>query len=64
MFMVFSFAIAAKEIPESVLPGGALNPPAKAMNPLFATLGGVVGPIAVFFAGLWLFFQTGIRPRR
>lgn len=60
MFMVFFFGIAAKEITESVLPGGALNPPAKAMNPLFATLGGVVGPVAVFFAGLWLFFQTGI----
>jgi NhaA family Na+:H+ antiporter len=60
IFMVFFFGIAAKEITESVLPGGALTPPAKAMNPLFATLGGVVGPVGVFFAGLWLLFQTGV----
>ncbi|MCA9511532.1 MAG: Na+/H+ antiporter NhaA [Myxococcota bacterium] len=52
IFMVFFFGIAAKEITESVLPGGSLNPPRKAMNPLFSTLGGVLGPIAVFFAGL------------
>lgn len=60
IFMVFFFGIAAKEITESVLPGGALNPPAKALNPLLSTLGGVIGPVAVFFAGLWLLFQTGV----
>jgi NhaA family Na+:H+ antiporter len=60
LFMVFFFGIAAKEITESCLPGGALNPPAKAVNPLFATLGGVLGPIAVFFLGLWLCFQVGV----
>ncbi|MFT7540333.1 MAG: NhaA family Na+:H+ antiporter [Gammaproteobacteria bacterium] len=49
IFMVFFFGIAAKEITESILPGGALNPMSKAINPLFATIGGVVGPIAVFF---------------
>jgi NhaA family Na+:H+ antiporter len=59
LFMVFFFGIAAKEITEACLPGGSLNPPVKAINPLFATLGGVIGPICVYFAGLWLFFPTG-----
>lgn len=49
IFMVFFFGIAAKEITESVLPGGALNPPSKAINPLLGTLGGVVGPVGVYF---------------
>ena len=49
IFMVFFFGVAAKEITEATLPGGHLNPPRKAMNPLLGTLGGVVGPVAVFF---------------
>ncbi|MFT7462950.1 MAG: NhaA family Na+:H+ antiporter [Pseudohongiellaceae bacterium] len=48
LFMVFFFGIAAKEITDAVLPGGSLNPPSKAINPLLATLGGVIGPVAVF----------------
>lgn len=60
LFMVFFFGIAAKEITESCLPGGALNPPAKAVNPLLATFGGVIGPIAVFFIGLALLFSMGV----
>ena len=60
IFMVFFFGIAAKEITESCLPGGSLNPPRKAINPLLATIGGLLGPVAVFFGGLWLCFQTGI----
>jgi NhaA family Na+:H+ antiporter len=60
IFMVLFFGIAAKEITESCLPGGSLNPLSKAINPLFATLGGVAGPVAVFFGGLWLFFQFGV----
>ncbi len=48
IFMVFFFGIAAKEITEACLPGGALNPPSKAINPLMATLGGVLGPIGTF----------------
>lgn len=62
VFMVFFFGIAAKEITESCLPGGDLNPPRKALNPLLATLGGVVGPIVVFFAGLSLCYALGIYP--
>jgi len=59
IFMVFFFGIAAKEITEACLPGGDLNPPAKAMNPLISTIGGVVGPVAVFFVGLHLLIGVG-----
>jgi len=63
IFMVFFFGIAAKEITEACLLGGDLNPRAKAMNPLIATIGGVVGPVAVFFAGLALLFAAGVYER-
>jgi len=49
IFMVFFFGIAAVEITQSILPGGSLNPISKAVNPLMGTLGGVVGPVGVFF---------------
>ena len=49
IFMVFFFGIAAVEISQSVLPGGDLNPMSKAVNPLMATAGGVLGPIGAFF---------------
>lgn len=49
IFMVFFFGIAAKEITDAMGPGGALNPPSKAINPLMGTIGGVVGPVAVYF---------------
>ncbi len=49
LFMALFFGIAAVEITMSCVPGGDLNPLKKAMNPLFATLGGVVGPIVVYF---------------
>jgi NhaA family Na+:H+ antiporter len=55
LFMVLFFGLAAKEITESVLPGGALNPPSKAVNPLLGTLGGVLGPVGVYFA--WVALQ-------
>lgn len=48
IFMVFFFAIAAGEITEACLPGGALNPVRRALNPLFGTIGGVLGPAAVY----------------
>lgn len=56
VFMVLFFGIAAKEITESCLPGGSLNPISKSVNPLLATLGGVLGPIAVFFIGLSILY--------
>lgn len=49
IFMVFFFAIAAVEVTQSVLPGGDLSPVKKAVTPLVATLGGILGPITVFF---------------
>ncbi|MCA8960356.1 MAG: Na+/H+ antiporter NhaA [Planctomycetes bacterium] len=58
IFMVFFFGIAAKEITESCLPGGALNPIRKAINPLFGTVGGVLGPIGVYFALVAAFGHT------
>lgn len=48
IFMVFFFGIATKEITESCLPGGALNPIKKAINPILGTIGGVLGPILVY----------------
>ena len=60
LFMVLFFAIAAKEITEAALPGGLLNPISKAINPLVATLGGVVGPVAVFFVCIAASFEIGI----
>ena len=54
ILMVFFFGIAGKEITEACLPGGALNPPRKAVNPLMGTLGGVIGPVGVYFLVVWL----------
>lgn len=53
VLMVFFFGIAAKEITESCLPGGALFPLKRAVNPLLGTLGGVLGPIAVYLLMVW-----------
>ena len=50
VFMVFFFGIAAKEITDALLPGGALNPMTKAINPLLGTLGGIVGPAGLYLA--------------
>jgi NhaA family Na+:H+ antiporter len=49
IFMVFFFGTAGVEIVHSLSKGGALNPIQKAVAPLMATAGGVLGPIAVFF---------------
>lgn len=48
VFMVFFFGLAAKEIVESFLPGGALCEWQRAVNPLAATVGGVVGTAGLF----------------
>lgn len=49
VFMAFFFAIAAVEIVHSLCKNGPLNPPKKAVTPLMATVGGVAGPVVVFF---------------
>ena len=56
MFMVLFFGVAAKEITDAALPGGVLNPIRRAINPLLGTLGGVFGPVMVFFLLTWLFY--------
>ncbi len=48
IFMVLFFGIAAAEITQSCLPGGDLYPVRKAINPLLATFGGVIGPVLVY----------------
>jgi len=59
-FMCFFFGVAAKEITESFLPNGALNPLKKAINPLLGTIGGVVGPVVTFFILTAMFGQTAL----
>ena len=49
IFMALFFGIAAVEITQSCLPGGDLHPLKRAVNPLLATAGGVLGPVAVYF---------------
>lgn len=48
IFMVFFFAMAMVEIIQSLLPGGDLYPLKRSINPIMATLGGVIGPVVVF----------------
>ena len=56
MFMCLFFGIAAKEITQSTLPGGVLNPLRRAINPLFGTLGGVFGPAGLYLALAAVFY--------
>ena len=56
IFMVFFFGVAVKEITQSVLPGGALNPIPKAINPLMGTLGGILGPVGLYFLLTWIIY--------
>ena len=48
IFMVFFFAFAMVKITRSLLPGGDLNPLKQAINPILATIGGVIGPAVVY----------------
>jgi len=52
--MAIFFAIAAKEVWESMLPGGSLSNVRKAITPLLATLGGVCGPALIYIGGACL----------
>ena len=56
MFMCLFFGIAAKEITESALPGGVLNPLRRAINPLAGTLGGIFGPVGLYFVLTWVIY--------
>ena len=48
--MVFFFALAAKEVFEATLPGGALASPRRALSPLAAAVGGMVAPAVIYIA--------------
>jgi NhaA family Na+:H+ antiporter len=48
--MVFFFALAAKEVFEATLPGGALASPRKAAMPVLAAIGGMTGPALIYVA--------------
>eukprot|EP00040_Diaphanoeca_grandis_P028363 m.164155 g.164155 ORF g.164155 m.164155 type:complete len:995 (+) comp31325_c0_seq1:73-3057(+) len=61
IFMSFHFGLATAEIVESFLPGAILYPPTKkAVNPLIATLGGVIGPVLLFFVFCGIFDAAGV----
>src|ERR671914_1542873 len=51
--MVFFFALAAKEVFEATLPGGALASPRRALSPLAAAIGGMAAPAAIYVALAW-----------
>ena len=53
ILMALFFAIAGKEVWESLLPGGSLSNPRRAATPLLATVGGIVGPVAVYLGLAW-----------
>jgi NhaA family Na+:H+ antiporter len=60
IFMCFHFGLATVEIVESFLPGALLYPPTKgAVSPLGAALGGVIGPIIIYFILLAAFDAAG-----
>jgi Na+:H+ antiporter, NhaA family len=48
--MVFFFALAAKEVFEATLPGGALASPRRALSSLAAAVGGMAAPGVIYFA--------------
>ena len=48
VFMAFFFGLAGAELVQGFMPGGPLNPVRKAINPLIASLGGVIGPIIFY----------------
>src|SRR5688572_23515390 len=48
--MVFFFALAAKEVFEATLPGGALASPRQALSPLAAAVGGMTAPALIYVA--------------
>ncbi len=55
VLMCFFFALAAKEIWEAMLPGGALSSPKTAATPLIATAGGIAGPALLYIGGALTF---------
>ena len=53
--MAFFFLLAGKEIREAMLPGGALSSAKTAALPILATIGGMVGPAALYVIGAQMY---------
>src|SRR5919205_556518 len=51
--MVFFFALAAKEVFEATLPGGALASSRRALSPLAAAVGGMAAPALIYVGLTW-----------
>ena len=50
VFMALFFGVAMVHVTTALLPGGSLFPLKKALSPLLGTLGGVVGPAAIYLS--------------
>ena len=59
ILMALFFAMAAKEVWESMLPGVLCPIPRQAATPLLATIGGLVGPAVLYILGTLLLGQSG-----
>lgn len=60
--MVFFFALAAKEIFEATLPGGALSSPREAGVPLLAAAGGMIAPATLYALQASVEGRPGLMP--
>lgn len=58
--MVFFFALAAKEVVEAAVPGGALHTWRRAAVPVIAALGGMVGPAVIYLVVIHLSRQPAL----
>ena len=58
--MVFFFALAAKEVVEATVPGGALHTWRRAAMPVVAAVGGMMGPAIVFLAVVHFLNQAAL----
>jgi len=57
VFMALFFGLAAKELVESLLPGGCLQNPKKALNPILATIIGAALPALIYLGLVFLFLE-------
>ena len=58
--MVFFFALATKEVCEAMMPGGPLASPRQAAVPVFAAMGGMIVPAAIYFSAAHLLGEAAI----
>ncbi len=58
VFMALFFGLAAKELVEAILPGGCLENPKNALNPIIATIVGAVIPALLYVGLVFLFLDN------